>query len=124
MPDAPPVSRVLGIGGCFVVRELLRRKVVEDNPDAYPHCYVPVRSTRDLLEQLGCRGLSDNGLPWDRSRLIYAFLQERLGDDATFCGDFDLPLLLVSRDTELQRRFLSAPLESDDSGEVELVFSP
>src|SRR5262249_15308909 len=41
MPDAPPVSRVLGIGACFVVREILRRGVVKDNPHAYPHCFVP-----------------------------------------------------------------------------------
>ncbi len=122
-PDAPPVSRALGVGACFVVRELIRLRVVEDNPVAYPHCFVPVGSTRRLLGDLGCPGLLSEAVrPWERSRFIHRFLVKHLGEDARFGGDFDLPLFLVGRRRELQERFLQAPLRVEATDQDEMVF--
>ena len=54
--DAPPVSRTLGIGTCFVVRELVRAKVTT-NHLSFRHCYVPSGRVRRLMSLLGCHGL-------------------------------------------------------------------
>jgi hypothetical protein len=87
---APPqFSRTLGLGANFVLRELVRNKVLT-SPLAYEHCYVPTKQVRDFLGGLGCQ-LSDQGLV-DDSRQIYKFLAKHLGEQkATFDLTFDLP---------------------------------
>ena len=44
-PDAPPAGRMLGIGACFVIRELVRLNVLKTNL-AHPHCFVPHERVR------------------------------------------------------------------------------
>lgn len=111
--DAPALSRVLGMGQCFVLRELFRHRVIS-NAHVHPHCFVPVARVRRMLIDLGCEDLLANQRPWEWSRPIYAFLQRHLGDHATFDGAFDIPLQVVADNSELQMRFFAAPIKTDD----------
>jgi len=113
--DAPSLTRVLGAGACFVVRELVRAGVLK-SPWAYPHCYVPSGRVRRLLEFLGWADLDDDGRRYEQSRAIYAFLCQHIGADrATFGGSFDLPFLTIAEDNDLQRQFLGEVMVDDDS---------
>ncbi|MDL2343617.1 hypothetical protein QOL99_05565 [Deinococcus sp. MIMF12] len=132
--DAPPLQEALGIGGVFVVRELLRQGVL-GNPALAPLAYVPGRRVRALVEALsGTRLPEGHG---DASRRIHGYLAAQLGPErATFLGDYDLPLLVLAGagddDQEavgLQRELLGGTLrvdlsrievESSDSGWVTL----
>jgi hypothetical protein len=50
---APPLTKVLGIGACFVARELARAEVINPtNPQLQDHCYPPVGRVRRLLIDL------------------------------------------------------------------------
>jgi hypothetical protein len=99
--DAPPVSRTLGIGACFVVRELVRTKKIT-NRFAHRHCYVPSSRVRRLLSLLGCPNLKGKFVSAPErvkaSGIIYDYLVETLQDasKALFHGDFDLPLVALT----------------------------
>jgi hypothetical protein len=112
--SAPPLSRVLGMGLCFVLRELVRHGVLR-NAYAHPHCFVPVARVRRMLLQIGCEELAQRQRPWEWSRAIHRFLVSYLGTAAaTFHGDFDIPLQVVAEDAGLQARFFAAALEFED----------
>jgi hypothetical protein len=104
--EAPPISNVLGVGVCFVVRDLVRQGFVT-HPNAHRYCYLPVQRLRKMFAYLGCAGLEDDTSDrWERSRMIYDFLADRLGPDrAAFCGDFDIPFLLIWRDPAQRQRW-------------------
>ncbi len=116
--SAPPLSRVLGMGQCFILRELIRQKVLS-NPLAHRHCYVPVGRVRRMLLAMGCDGLLNQHLPWEWSSTIHTFLRDKLGstDAATFHGDFDIPLQVVAEDRDLQARFFSGLISLDEADE-------
>jgi hypothetical protein len=112
--SAPSISGVLGMGACFVVRELVRQKVIT-NELAYPHCFVPVKRVRDLFSMMGCDGLDLTSQRWEMSRNIYSFACEHLGPEgATFLKDFDIPLQIVAEDIQLQQEVLRQQLPPDD----------
>jgi hypothetical protein len=93
--SAPPLRQVLGMGACFVMRELARREIIQ-NRQAFRFCFVPHHRTCVLLSGLGCsglRGAKDRGL---QSQRIFEFLCEHLGEErATFDGSFDIPFLML-----------------------------
>lgn len=116
--DAPPMQEALGIGGIFVVRELLRQGVL-GNPVLAPLAFVPGRRVRALIEALsGTRLPEGHG---DASRHIHRYLTEELGETrATFLGDYDLPLLVLAgagdddrEALQLQRELLGGTLRVD-----------
>lgn len=134
--DAPPLQEALGIGGVFVVRELLRQRVLT-NPALAPLAYVPGQRVRALVEALsGTRLPKGHG---DAARSIHEYLVGELGPErATFLGDYDLPLLILAGADEtddreaaaLQRELLGGVLrveqsrivaEDDESGWVTLA---
>ncbi|PTA68599.1 hypothetical protein C8263_07355 [Deinococcus arcticus] len=89
--SAPPLGRTLGIGGPFLIRELLRAGVLI-NPALQPLAYVPTRRVCRVVEQLTGITLSEEQ-PEQNSRAIHAYLMKELGaTGATFGGHFDLPL--------------------------------
>lgn len=94
--DAPTLAPILGIGSCFVLRELVRSGVVT-RADVHPYCFPPARALRWRLESLGWRDGS-NGTPADRSRSVHEFLEEHHPADPTFGGAFDIPLLTCPED--------------------------
>jgi hypothetical protein len=116
--DAPPIDPVLGMGVCFVVRELVRTGVIS-NPNAHPHCFVPAKRVRNLMAAMGLTEIDvANGSKPVVSQQMYGFLNEHLGPEkATFGGSFDLPLLTVAEDRELQERFLGRELQTEDGDE-------
>ena len=105
-PDAPPAGRMLGIGACFVIRELVRLKVLKTKL-AYPHCYVPHERVRGVLSHLGWESIDGP----DASRHIYEFLVQHLGPEgATFEHCFDLPFQEIAEDPDLQERFFGGAI--------------
>jgi len=99
--DAPSIRRTLGLGACFVVRELVRLGAVS-SPQAYSHCYVPVKRVRDRLIELGCP--LDDKPAIEQSAQIHRFLCKHLGEArATFDHSFDIPF------QELHRQFGRIP---------------
>lgn len=102
--EAPPLEPILGIGVCEVLRELARGGVVKSEKVKL-YCYPPVDRIKKLLSDLGWDQKVDGDRPWDLSRSIFDFLAKHL-DDPTFDGSFDLPLLALADDTNLQRQVL------------------
>ena len=115
--DAPSIDRTLGIGACFVVRELMRLEVFSSEY-SHPHCYAPVGRVSKLLNSIGCQGLeSDVPRRWEQSVTIYEFLREHLGEHATFKGAYDIPFLIIAEDNELQNEFFGTCILQDEDDE-------
>ena len=94
--DAPPLTKILGIGNNFVLRELVRNSVIKQ-PLIHRHCYVPVKRVREILIKIGCKGLEGEYNKIRKSSIIYNFLRKHLGEKkATFNNAFDIPLLAVA----------------------------
>jgi hypothetical protein len=97
--EAAPLSRSLGIGMNWMIRELMRGGVYEARYEGLmaPYCWAPAQRVRDLLKQFG----KDVGDAADKeaSRAIHEFIVGQIGDGlARFDGDFDLPLQLITRE--------------------------
>jgi hypothetical protein len=97
--DAAPLSRSLGIGMNWMLREMLRQGVYEARHASImaPYCWAPSQRVRELLNSLG----ADVGFSPDKeaSRHIYNFVVDHIGAEcARFDGDFDLPLQLITRE--------------------------
>ena len=100
--SAPPPS--LGIGACFVVRELLRFGKL-DSRSAHRHAFVPSRGVRELLIRLGLR--VDNIADVAISGQIYDELARYLGHDrATFSRAFDIPFQIIAANSDLEKSFI------------------
>jgi hypothetical protein len=107
-PEAPSVSRVLGIGACFVMREL-RRTGVLTQPVLDEHCFVPKKEVREFVQELGCGTLAIGDVSVEQSRAIFGFLVAHLGrHNATFGNSFDLPLLAAAERPDVRERILNA----------------
>lgn len=111
--DAAPLSRSLGIGMNWMIREMLRQGVYgqHDCKSLAPYCWAPSQRVRELLNAIG----ADVGVWADKeaSRAIHEFIVEHIGDDrARFNGDFDLPLQLITR--EIHREALNHCFELTD----------
>ena len=113
--DAPSLVSALGYGAVFMVRELVRQKLLTSE-HVIPYCYVPQAVTRRFLEELGCVSLA-NVSRSERSVKIHEFLQENI-EDPTFEGDFDIPLLLAAQDRDLKQKVLGMD-DLDDLSEEE-----
>jgi hypothetical protein len=97
-----PLKPFLGIGCHFLMRELTRKGII-DNNGIYQHCYLPVERVRKLFEAMGCT-FSDK--PSNNSRVIHQFLVEQLGEErATFNKCFDIPFLMIAKDDNCKKRF-------------------
>ena len=97
--DAPPLTRTLKVGAHFVIRELLHHGIIE-NILAIPHAYAPIARIRRFFEEFGAEVST--------SEDIHQVLTKHLGDDqAAFCGDYDIPLRIITSDALLQNRLLN-----------------
>lgn len=110
-PDAPSLSRVLGMGACFVLRELVRKSMIT-NAHAFRYCYTPVKRLKRLLSNIGLSDIEANPSPhWVVSKIIYDNLSNLIGEEkATFLNDFDIPLLIVSERQELQQELFESDI--------------
>jgi hypothetical protein len=101
--SAPPFHKTLGIGACFVVRELLRLKVVDGAKVPHACAYVPTKRVRDLFAQWGYVQFEGTGADIGLSKEIHAILVEHLGSqDARFDGAYDIPLQLMAYDPQVK----------------------
>jgi hypothetical protein len=93
--DTPPLDRALGLGGCFVIRELKRAGFLT-NPHLDKHCYTPKARIRALMGSCGCtfpEAVADAS--WSGS--IHDFLVNKLGAErARFLGSYDLPFEILA----------------------------
>ena len=97
--DAPPLTRTLKVGAHFVVRELLHNGAIE-NPFAIPHAYAPIRRVKDFFETFR--------VDVSTSKDIHDNLKNHLGEErAAFCGDYDIPLRIISSDASLRAQVLN-----------------
>lgn len=116
--DTPPLAKQLGLGACFVVRELVRTQVLSTEY-AYEHCFVPTRRMRSLFAKLGCEDLEQDHNRWEASRTIHTFLSKNLtADESCFFGDFDIPFQFIADDIQLQEVLFAEQLEIEDEDEV------
>jgi hypothetical protein len=112
-PSAPPLTRALGIGACFVVRELVRTGVLKKDL-AHEHAYVAIGRVRYVFARLGMAELQGEGASYRHSSQIHRFLLNHIGPDrAHFERCFDLPFLAIAEDADLQSRFLECQLPPD-----------
>jgi len=112
-PDAPALTTALGIGACFVMRELTRLNILHQKL-AHRYCYVPGTRVCGVLETIGCPSLRmlTTG---DRSSAIHRFLVENMDEErATFNRGFDLPLLALREREDAQIKVLGEPLPPED----------
>jgi len=110
--DAPSVAQALGIGACFVMRELARQGFVKSS-HAIRHCYVPRGRLRRLLIKIGCQDLkSDNQTHVQHSETIYDFLVKHMdAEKAKFNNAFDIPLQVIAYDDKLLKKFGLYPID-------------
>ncbi|POZ50730.1 hypothetical protein [Methylovulum psychrotolerans] len=124
---APQLSRTLGIGANFILRELVRHRVLSNTAVivASEHCFVPHLRVRKLMNRLGI-ALAEDVSDTTQSNDIYQFISEYLGKEkATFAGCFDIPLQIIARDVELESRlFSNTPIESFDNQPARLLDVP
>ena len=97
--DAAPISRALGIGANWLIRELSRKEVYDSDEARLmaPYCWAPTKRVRVFLTALD----PDLHLTADKdlSPRIYKFVTCHVGVEcASFDGDFDLPLQIVTRE--------------------------
>lgn len=116
-PDAPPLGQIIGVGQCFIMRELARSGVIR-NSAAHRWCFVPLRQVRQLIGRIGGPEWSRTGPLWSFSAEIHAFLKQHLEDPSLTLG-FDIPLLLVAERPELWRAIVDdqPPEANAESGE-------
>ncbi len=99
-----PISKSLGIGFCFIVRELVRLEKLS-NRFVHEHCFVPTKGIRDLFRGMGCDHIGDTTDCQD-SKKIYEFLKKHLSEtDATFDRCFDIPFHIILSDDGLKNQF-------------------
>jgi hypothetical protein len=122
---APPLTGMLGMGSCQLLRELYRLGRLS-NPLGYPFAFTPIRKVRRLCTQLF--GIPE-GLPSARSsETIFQSLNE-LGEylgglDPTFNRCFDLPLQFLAQDPSLRTRVLNVAFEAESFDDDTLDAAP
>lgn len=116
-PDAPPLGQIIGVGQCFIMRELARSGMIR-NSAAHRWCFVPLRQVRQLIGRIGGPEWSGTGPLWSFSAEIHAFLKQHLEDPSLALG-FDIPLLLVAERPQLWRAIVDdqPPEASAESSE-------
>ena len=107
---APSITKHLGIGACFIVRELVINNIIGqvppiNNAHAYEHCYTPHKGVRDLFFRMGCHEIGDHA-SCEESKTIYKFLLDHLDEErATFDHCFDIPFNIIAYNDALKNIF-------------------
>lgn len=110
---AAPLARCLGIGANWVVRELARNGFYSaaQSSAVLPYGWSTAERVRKLAYRLGM-GCFDHGI--DEGRLLHDAVHRLIGDEASFGGDGDLPLHIIT--LAKHRDTLNAILYSSDDG--------
>lgn len=100
--DAPAMRRSLKLGQHVVIRELLRSRILKSEA-AKAMAFKPGDTVKQMLSAIGFSELESDGVT---SEQIYDTLYRCLGDDATFDGAYDIPLIIMAADSALQQHIL------------------
>jgi len=112
--SVPPLGRTLGMGANFIVREALRSGVIS-NEYCEEHAFVPYKGVVQILKEMGCDGPDWSDDRFNASRRMHNYIKENMdAGKFTFCGDFDIPLHIISKDWSLQVELLGRSLSSDE----------
>jgi hypothetical protein len=100
--DAPPLR--IGIGANFVIRELVRLEILQENEYLFPHCFVPRANVRRVLTWLGCEGLQKSN--YNHSTQIFKFLKNKIkyseiAENLILSSHFDIPFELFSETSDV-----------------------
>jgi hypothetical protein len=88
--NAPSVDKALKLGRHFVMRELVRHRILT-NPLLHKFCFTPSRRIRRVLACIGCEVGGDD---IHSSKVIFEFVEQHLGSErASYDLAFDLPFL-------------------------------
>jgi len=121
------LSRTLGIGANFILREVVRHGVLNSASAivSSEHCFVAHKRVRELLNRLGMN-LDEDVASSSQSQDIYKFISHYLGkDQATFDFSFDIPFQIIARDILLQEQlFCNTLIESNFDINNELMKAP
>jgi hypothetical protein len=104
--DAPPLTGMLGIGSCQLLREMYRLGRLS-NPVGHRFAFTPIRKVRRICMQLF--GVMEGPSSIQSSEMIFDALHElgsSLGLDPSFGRCFDLPLQFLAQDDKLRTRVL------------------
>lgn len=112
---APAMRNSLKLGQHVVIRELLRCHVLSSEA-AKAMAFKPGDAVKQMLSGIGFEYLAGEGVT---SEQIYDELCNCLGEDATFGGAYDIPLLILAADTALQRQILGNSVTYEDGIENE-----
>ena len=124
--DSPPLTGMLGIGSCQLLRELYRLGRLS-NPLGYGYAFTPIRKVRRLCMQLFGIDTFDGLAPGQASEAIFQDLNRlggRLGLDPTFNRCFDLPLQFLAQDEDLRTRVLNVQFEAESTDDETLDGAP
>lgn len=119
--EAPPLTGMLGMGSCYLLRELYRIGRLR-NPRGHSFAFTPIRKVRQLCAQLF--GTREASLGASSSQEIFSKLDtlgKTLGLDATFGHCFDLPFQFLAENRGLRREVLNIEFEvmAEDSPELD-----
>lgn len=121
---APPLSGMLGMGTCQLLRELYRLGRLS-NPHGYQFAFTPIRKVRRLCTQLF--GTSEGDAGAAASMAIFSELQEmgtELKLDPTFKHCFDLPFQILAENKGLRTTVLREDFEAEAMDSPELDAAP
>jgi hypothetical protein len=110
--SAPTIRSSLRLGQHIVVRELLRCGELQSET-AKQLAYMPSARVKSFFERIGYPELATKDV---QSKDIYDVLLKILKGSATFEGAYDIPLVILAKDSSLQTRILGISIaESIDS---------
>ncbi|MEZ9794865.1 hypothetical protein AB4283_22165, partial [Vibrio splendidus] len=116
--DVAELKGTLGIGINFILRELTRHYVIEQEFSSSTHKYafvLPLR-LRTLLNKIGA-GLNTEANPTNSEQLYSFFLETLVEDDSHFGLSFDIPFRVLLNDRKAFKRCFD--FEPLDLGEAE-----
>ncbi len=99
---APSMRGSLKLGKHVVIRELLRSGVLKGEA-VKAWAFKPGNAVKKMLVGIGFEDLAGEDVT---SQKIYGVLRSSLGDEAAFAGAYDIPLVILARDTALQQQIL------------------
>ena len=100
--DAPPAP--LNMGLHWILRELVRLKVLERAGHLLPHCWVPSEQVFRFLGPFGLEPPASNASNSEKAKRVFDFLAHKLNTDTPhLCYAFDIPLRHVTETETVQQ---------------------
>lgn len=102
--DAPPAP--LNMGLHWILRELVRLRVLDGAEFLLPHCWVPSEQVFQFLGPFGLERPDSSASNSDKARMVFGFLADKLNTTTPHLHySFDIPLRHVDATENLQRQF-------------------